>query len=296
MQLASLFRAEGLLPEDIAVMFHVSDKPALHRALPFLAEEAPELFDAFQNQHGPGVEATLTKRKYMASFVAEAAGEFVFAGLFAISGNTYRSMVELDADPRRKELQRRYGDINFVDYGAEKGQAGRLEFDLIPAVPLADLIGRLRLRKPPRAKRVYRFLAENLDCPIVEITRDRRLVQPPPEWREFIVDASDLRGLPQARAARLSEWGGVYLFVDQTDFMRYVGAAYGADNLLARWLAHVAGNNGITKSLEQRDPSNFRFSILERTSPDLPADEVIAIEQNWKRRLDTLHPHGLNQN
>lgn len=277
-------------------MLHVSDKPALHRALPFLAEEAPELFDAFQNQHGPRVEATLKARQFMASFVAETGGTFVFAGLFAITGQTYHSMAELDADPRRQELQRRYGDFSFVAYGTEKGQAGRVVFDLEPVPQLAGLIGRLRVRKPVRATRNYRFLAENLDCPIVEITRERCLVPPPPDWREFIIEASTLRALPREWAARLREWRGVYLIVDQTDGARYVGSAYGVENLLARWLAHIAGVKGITAELAQRNPAQFRFSILERTSPDLPADEVIAVEQNWKWRLDTIHPHGLNRN
>ena len=110
-----------------------------------------------------------------------------------------------------------------------------------------------------------------------------------------MLTADEVRTLPRDWAARLREWRGVYLIIDQRDRMHYVGSAYGADNILTRWQAHVAGDKGVTKELALRDPAGFRFSILERTSPDLDKEAVIALEQSWKRRLDTLE-HGLNRN
>jgi len=295
MQLSALIAAAGLDISDVAVMFHVSDKPLLNQALPRLAEEEPDLFDAFQNQHGPLVEATLIKRGHIASFVTSGIGDYVLAGVFTIAGSTFQTMAELDADPRRQELQRRYGDTSFVAFGLEQGVAGRHVFHLVPHPALAELIGRLRVKKPAKASRNYRFLAENLDCPVVEITRNRQLTPPPPDWRDFILSSSEMRSLPRDWAARLREWRGIYLIIDQQDRMAYVGSAYGTQNLLARWQAHVAGDKGVTKELAMRDPAGFRFSILERTSPDLDRDAVIALEQTWKRRLDTLD-HGLNRN
>jgi hypothetical protein len=58
-------------------------------------------------------------------------------------------------------------------------------------------------------------------------------------------------------------------------------------------MEHVAGESGVTAELRKRDPKQFRFSILERVSPDLPPDEVIRIERSWMDRLDTIR-HGLN--
>ena len=295
MQLGALLRAEGLDLSEVAVMFHVSDKPALHRALPMLATEEPDLFDAFQNQHGPSVEATLKARGFMLSFVALPEGDFGLVGLYAIAGWTWASMAELDADSRRKELQRRFGDTVFVELGAIKGQNGRAVFDLVQRPEMATLIGRLRVRKPPKAPRNYRFLAETLDCPVLEITRTAQMIPPPPDWREFIVTTGDLRSIPRDWAARLREWRGIYLVTDQSDGARYVGSVWGKDNLLGRWQAHVAGDTGITAELSARDPRHFRFSILERVNPDLEKDTVIALEQSWKRRLDTQN-HGLNRN
>jgi hypothetical protein len=295
MQLSSLISSAGLELSRVAVMFHVSDKQRLNSALARLAEEEPELFDAFQNQHGPNIEATLVKRSFIASFVTFGNGDYVFAGVFAIDGWSAQTWEQLDADPRRQELQRRYGDTSFVALGRTQRLNGRRVFNLVRHPAMQELIGRLRVKKPPKAARNYRFLAENLDCPIVEITRHRHMVPPPPDWRAFVLTADEVRSLPRDWAARLREWRGVYLIIDQRDRMHYVGSAYGADNILTRWKAHVAGDKGVTKELALRDPAGFRFSILERTSPDLDKEAVIALEQSWKRRLDTLE-HGLNRN
>jgi len=105
--------------------------------------------------------------------------------------------------------------------------------------------------------------------------------------------ALKLNRLLQNWAARLREWRGVYLITDETDGARYVGSAHGQDNLLGRWQAHVARDRGITRELARWDPANFRFSILERVSPAMAADEVITLEHDWMNRLHTRR-HGLN--
>ncbi len=81
--------------------------------------------------------------------------------------------------------------------------------------------------------------------------------------------------------------------LDRTDGARYVGSAYGETNLLGRWLTHVDGDGGVTVQLARRNPADFRFSILERVSPDMEARDVIAIEHGWMTRLHT-RTHGLN--
>jgi hypothetical protein len=94
----------------------------------------------------------------------------------------------------------------------------------------------------------------------------------------------------------LAEWRGVYLIFDEQDGRSYVGSAYGRDNLLGRWLTYARDGHGGNRELRERDPLGFRFTILERLAPDLPADEVIARENSWKARLHTRAPFGLNAN
>lgn len=294
MQLRDLFRAHGLDPEHIAVLFHVSDKPKLHKALPMLADQEPDLFEAFQNQHGPSVEATLRKRRFMATFVNIRANDYIYSGLFEVTGSRFQTMAELDADPRRRILQERYGDTVFAELGRQTGQAGRLVFSLAARAETSELIGRLLVAKPV-ANRNYRFLAENLDCPVREITRHRQLVPPPPDWRAFVVTTAELRSLPREWATRLAGWRGVYLITDEKDGARYVGSAYGSENLLGRWQAHVARDKGVTAELGQRDTGAFRFSILQLLLHDAEVSEVQQVEANWKHRLATRE-WGLNRN
>jgi hypothetical protein len=74
------------------------------------------------------------------------------------------------------------------------------------------------------------------------------------------------------------------------------GSAYGEDNLLGRWQDYAVYGHGGNRLLRQRDPRNFRFTILQRVSPDMEAADVIRLEGSWKQRLHTHEPYGLNDN
>jgi len=102
--------------------------------------------------------------------------------------------------------------------------------------------------------------------------------------------------LPSRLKADLSQWRGIYYIFDETDGKGYVGSAYGADNLLGRWRNYAATGHGGNSLLRRRDPRRFRFSILQRVSPDMDADDVIQLEGKWKERLHTRAPQGLNDN
>ena len=83
---------------------------------------------------------------------------------------------------------------------------------------------------------------------------------------------------------------------DASDGKGYVGSAYGEANLYGRWLNYAARGHGGNKLLKERDPRNFRFSILQRVSPDMSAGDLIRLESSWKERLHTRQPFGLNDN
>lgn len=65
----------------------------------------------------------------------------------------------------------------------------------------------------------------------------------------------------------------------------YVDAAYGEDNILGRWLNYARTGHSGNVALRESEPANLRFSILQRTSPDLEPSQVIALEAGWKERL-----------
>ena len=76
----------------------------------------------------------------------------------------------------------------------------------------------------------------------------------------------------------------------------YVGSAYGEENLLGRWLNYSLSGHGDNRLLRTREGKNFRFTILQRVSPDLEPRDVIKLESSWKERLHTRKPFGLNDN
>jgi hypothetical protein len=117
-----------------------------------------------------------------------------------------------------------------------------------------------------------------------------------PPWNEIGFSWAELQILPNRMKAALEQWRGIYLIWDERDGKSYVGSAYGGTNLLGRWLGYASTGHGGNKLLRKRDPSTFRFSILQRVSPDLSADEVISFENSWKLRLHTRAPFGLNEN
>lgn len=287
-----LLREAGLDPASTAIILHTPKPPRLRMWLPYIAAERHDLFEAYQSVHSPGVEATLANRTHAASFVRLADGTQCLAGVYRIASSDNRATREIYADPRFAELETHFGATDTApQHNIQRAPTQRL-FVLERMDALSGLRGRLRISMPPG--RTYIRIAANLDPEVIEITRVPHLVPAPPEWDSFVVTGAELRVLPDGWAARLREWRGVYMILDETDGSRYVGSAYGMDNLLGRWRAHVAGDQGVTVELRRRDPSRFRFSILELVAPTAAADEAIRCESNWKLRLHTLE-YGLNR-
>lgn len=116
-----------------------------------------------------------------------------------------------------------------------------------------------------------------------------------PAWDELVFTWQELQALPASWKSTLAEWRGVYLIFDTQRRAGYVGSAYGAENLFGRWCEYSKTGHGGNRELRNSDSQALRFSILQRTSPDLEPTEVIALEQSWKRRLHTCD-YGLNRN
>ncbi len=61
------------------------------------------------------------------------------------------------------------------------------------------------------------------------------------------------------------------------------------------WRGYACSGHGGNLELRDNKAGNLRFSILQRTSPDLEAADVIALGANWKERLHARE-FGLNRN
>lgn len=283
----------GLEPKTVAVMLHTPSTPKLRRLLPWLARARRDVFEAYQSSHGKPATATLRNRAFVASFVGLGDGTLVLAGVYRNLGVRERAMSEIMADKVVAELVADFG-VTYETGGM--APATWLWFDLQRTELLGEYVGRLRIA--PRLTQAYVRLAENFPGEIVAVERASLLDAAPPDWRDMTLSASELRVsdkpvLPESWAVLLRGWRGIYLIVDESDGKRYVGAAYGKENLLGRWRAHIAGEHGVTKELGTRKTDGFRFSILEVLRHDEAAEEVIRREQSWMNRLHTRQ-FGLN--
>lgn len=277
---------------DIAFCLHKPPTPRERDALALMIDSAPDLFETYQSTHARGPQATLKSRRIMASFLMRSPGELVFVALFRQNGWTDRAAAELDADPLFRAVYDLVGgDFTHVAEAERTGQPGRAQFTLVPMPDLADLKGRLIVRDP--GSRAYMRLAETTPLEVLEIARTPDMSPPMPDWRELALDTPTLRTLPTRWADQLRNWRGIYLIVDEADGARYVGAAYGEENLLGRWRAHVAGELGVTAKLGSRQTARFRFSILDLLSPTATIEEVTRAEQQWMVRLHSRQ-YGLN--
>jgi len=110
------------------------------------------------------------------------------------------------------------------------------------------------------------------------------------------ISAITTKSSASAVSEQTTKQRGIYYIFDTSAEKGYVGSAYGADNLLGRWQNYATSGHGGNRLLKQRDPHQFRFTILELVAPNMEADEVIRLESTWKERLHTRQPHGLNDN
>jgi hypothetical protein len=94
---------------------------------------------------------------------------------------------------------------------------------------------------------------------------------------------------------------GIYLILDNTTGLQYIGSAYGSDGIWGRWKEYARTKDGGNKKLVEMvavNPNcveNFTYSILQTLPSNLNKDEVIRYENLYKEKLGS-RAHGLNLN
>lgn len=280
--------------EDVIVFRHRPIERELRKIFPWLASEEPDLYNTYQRIHGVRVEKALEKlvgRGYVASFIGMDPGRAEFVGLYAIVGVRPLSMKQYWSIPDFRKLKE-YGMLGWVPSWDRKEL---LYFDLKLLDFYQDWKGRLVIGWPGLERSWWRRAHKN-DFPILAIREESAFCDAMPPWIEINLSWEELKLLPLRWRTALSQWRAVYYIYDTRIHKGYVGSAYGKDNLLGRWLNYAAIGHGGNKLLRSRNPKHFRFSILERVSPDMEAADVIRLESTWKERLHSRIPEGLNDN
>lgn len=86
------------------VIRHTHPSLKLRRALPFLAAEQPETFNAYQQIHSPRVEKQLSKAKHLVSLIGDQAGRGLYVGIYEIQGSRQTTYAERLQIPAFKQL------------------------------------------------------------------------------------------------------------------------------------------------------------------------------------------------
>ena len=289
--LNEMLERSGFDLSEVLVFRHRPMEVKLNRIFDSMVSERPDLFDCYQSSHGPRTEAALTKAKFLASFIRFGSGLALFAGLYQVNGAKYLSAKEHRANPLHQELI----DLGMSGDFSSSDRDHVLAFDLSETEWGADWKGRLIIKWPRPDRSWYRWANKN-EFEIEAISIASQFVREVPAWNEITPTMAELRVLPGRWLDALRHWRGIYIITDQADHRQYVGSAGGQENLLQRWLEYAKSGHGGNKHLRGRDPSKFRFAILQRLSPDDDQRTVVAAESSWKERLQTHWPDGLNEN
>lgn len=294
MNLNELLKIKGIDPQHVLVFRHRPPEPELKKVLPWLAAERPDVFNAYQQSQGKKLEKVMEKMSgsgYVASFIGHEPGKALFIGLYSIGNAKPLSLNEFWQVPANIEMKA-FGMKGFT---GENSQKSTLWFDLALNDFYSSWKGKLIIAWPPPELSWWRRSHKNV-MPVLSILEESALDAAMPEWDKIILSWEELHILPSRWKMALSQWRGIYYIFDTSNGKGYVGSAYGKDNLYGRWLEYAASGHGGNKLLKKRNPRSFRFSILQRVSPDMDATDLIHLENSWKERLHTGQPYGLNDN
>ena len=288
MQFNDLLKSADIDPKEVLILRHRPKEPGLRKVLPWLANERPDVFNAYQQTQSPKAEKAMTRAKYVASFIGNAPGKALFIGLYKKGKSKPLTREQFWKVPAYIELKK------FGMLGMSGERAMTLWFDLAPLDFRSDWKGKLIVTWPGIERSWCRWAANN-QLRICSIVEDSILDREMPHWTQITVSWTELGVLPKKWRDALRQWRGIYFILDVSDGKGYVGAAYGDENLLGRWQNYAKSGHGGNKRLRERKAENLRFSILQRVSPDMESGEVQSLEASWKDRLHT-RTFGLNDN
>jgi len=276
-----LLRKGDINPERVLVLRHRPTEPELRKALPWLASEHPDIFNAYQATQNPRAEAAMSRAAHVAAFIGHEPGKAVFVGLYRQCGNRPINSDDFQKSDAYKELRKLGMRADSADT-----KSNCLLFDLQLLEILSNWRGRLIVRWPPPEIGWFRWADRN-QMRVDAILDESAFARAMPDWKDIVLSWAELRLMPARWRAALQQWRGVYFIFDTARCAGYVGSASGGDNILGRWTAYAQSGHGGNKRLRLSNPDDLRFSILELTSPDLIPKDVVAIETRWKKRLHT---------
>ncbi len=201
----------------------------------------------------------------------------------------------------------------FENEGVQSFDDGHEVYRLKPIERFAEYRDRLiinykKKQGPKQAKLNINLIAtlevvKILEKPYIEASR------PFPGYNNVSLSFPELKRIIDANVDNwrelLTNINCIYVITDTSNGKLYIGSTYGENGVWQRWSCYAgtngSGNNKELELLKKEAPNyafeHFRFSILETFfNSDVSEKFIHEREQEWKRRLDTMTPHGYNDN
>jgi hypothetical protein len=272
-----LLEKARLAAEQVRLLRHQPKAPNGRTPYALWRDDRPS-FEEYQRVQTIGNRAGLAA-PFWASFVAPPTVGTLFAGIYAA-----RRVGTVDAS-WINPLHLVPGTILTKD-----------ELDLYETARVGELelyIGRLWIEWGAGA-RSWVQCPDRQNKPIVELTRAFR-EDAFPGYTHFVGNISDVQGLPATWISALRAARGIYLLTSAKTREQYVGSATGDAGFFGRWQNYAQDGHGGNIGLKSSETSDYQVSILEVSGSSATNEEIVAVEQLWKRKLQS-RALGLNRN
>jgi hypothetical protein len=271
----TILREAGLSLDEVSLLRHQDNRAEMRRSPYELWRDDRPAFDFYQSTQGLHRRSRF-RRPYWAVFVGTPDNDTLFVGVYSAR---HRGPLDNDTPMPHKDSIAKAGSCDVYDLTLDE------RFN--------DLAGRLYVEWGDG----FRAWVQRAD------RRDKRIKELRIEFKEpdfpgylnFVKSLSDLEKLPLSWIAAFRASKGIYLLTCPKTKEQYVGSATGEGGFWGRWQAYARTGHGGNVELKSRDPSDYQMSILEVAGTASTLDDILTMEQRWKRKLQSKEM-GLNRN
>lgn len=277
LRFTDLLQQEGFEAGKVRLLRHQTKAPNGRTPYLLWRDDLPA-FEEYQSVQTAGNRAGLAA-PFWASFVAPPTGGTLFVGIYSAERIGM-------ADPSWIDPLHGVSGVHLTQDALDTYETTRIDV-------LADYIGRLWIEWGAGA-RSWVQRADRQNKPIAELTRTFQ-EDAFPGYTHFVANVSEVQSLPATWVSALRAARGFYLLTSAKTKEQYVGSATGDGGFFGRWLSYAQDGHGGNIGLKSSEPSGYQVSILEVSGSSASYDEIIAVEQLWKRKLQSREM-GLNRN
>lgn len=265
----------GIPHSEVRLLRHKDQRASKGRSPYELWRDERDQFEFYQSTQSFNNQPNL-KGEYWAVFVGTPSDETLFVGLYRVK---YIGISKADIILPTSNALLRAGGFDIYDLQIQE--------------QLADLDGKLYIEWG-EGKRAWIQRADRQNKAITELRTEFK--EPDfPGYLKFNSQLSKIESLPFGWIVLLKATKGIYLLTCPKTKEQYVGSATGEEGFWGRWMNYVLTGHGGNVALKSRDPSDYQVSILETAGTSATHNEILAMEQLWKTKLQSQEM-GLNRN